>query len=97
MYLHVSTKLKMGVPFGQFKALVDKIKPTFEKHGWRLEKGLVSITGRVNSVVNIWHVPDAAALQAGLFDPDLRRNIAEVHEIVEDEVVNLMMPYTPDK
>lgn len=96
MYLHVSVKLKMGASFGQYKETVRKAKPVFERHGWHLLHSFTTVVGRVNSVVNIWEVPSAAAVESGLFDRDLAAALPLIREVVEDEVLTLMTRYSVD-
>lgn len=97
MYLHVTVKLKMGASFGRYKEVVRLAKPVFEKHGWELAHSFVTVIGRVNSVVNIWRVPSAEHVQNGLFDPELRKALPLLQEVVEDEVISIMNSYSVDR
>lgn len=96
MYMHVAVKLKIGASFGRYKETVRIAKPIFERHGWRLLHSFSTVIGRVNSVVNIWEVPSAAAVEAGLYDRDLAAALPLIREVVEDEVLTLMTSYSVD-
>jgi hypothetical protein len=69
-------------------------KVVFEAHGWKLLHGFATVIGRTNSVINIWEVPSAEAVEKGLFDPALRDVLPLIREVVEDEVLTLMTRYS---
>jgi hypothetical protein len=92
--MHVAVTLKIGASFGKYKHVFRAIKAIFEEHGWRLHGSFSSLTGRTNSVVNIWEVPNLEALQAGLHEPRLKEHLPLVREVVENEVITLMSPFT---
>jgi len=97
MIMHVTVKLKMGASFGQYKKSMSLCKAIFERHGWKLLASYATVVGRVNSTVNIWDVPSMEAIEAGLYDPALRDVTPIVRDVVEDEVVSLMTPYSLDR
>jgi hypothetical protein len=86
-----------------FCALMPRLVPIMEAHGWRLLGALTNLGGRINVVVDIWQIPDANALPGGLgalmsaFEwPDIARALGEY---VEDEVIQLMsrLPFDPGR
>lgn len=96
MYMHVTVKLKMGASFRKYKETVKIAKPIFESHGWRLLHSFTTVVGRVNSCVNIWEVPSAAAIESGLFDRRLSAALPLINEVVDDEMISLMTSYSVD-
>ncbi len=86
-----------------FCALMPRLIPIMEAHGWRLLGALTNLGGRINVVVDVWQIPDANALPAGLVAlmaalewPDIARALGEY---VEDEVIQLMsrLPFDPGR
>jgi hypothetical protein len=49
-----------------------------------------NVVGRLNTVVDLWELPDANALQAALLDPELQKLAPLVSEIIEDETQVLL-------
>lgn len=95
--MHVAVKLKIGASFGTYKKGMTLCKAIFERHGWVLLQSYTTVVGRVNSCVNIWEVPSSEAIQAGLYDPALRDVTPIVSQVVEDEVITLMAPFSLDR
>ena len=60
------------------------------KHGWKLVGSYAAIVGRLNTVVDLWEIPNAEAVQAGLGDPEMRKRADRIAGIVEDEVLTLL-------
>ena len=66
-----------------------------EKHGgWKLHGSYFSVIGRLNTVVDVWEIPDANAVQTTLEiasqDPEFQKWIPVIEECVEDETLQLM-------
>jgi len=89
VYLQASLKLRAG-KLPDFIALLNKLAPLVGKHGWKLLGSYASVVGRLNTVVDLWELPDPNALQAALSDPEMQRFAPQINEIVEDETLQLM-------
>jgi len=89
VYLQASIKLYPG-KLQDFIALLNKLTPVVGKHGWKLLGSYATAVGRLNTVVDLWELPDATALQAALSDPEMAKVAPQISEIVEDETLQLM-------
>lgn len=49
-----------------------------------------AVAGRLNTVVDLWELPDPNALQATLSDPEFAKYAPQINEIVEDEVLTIL-------
>jgi quinol monooxygenase YgiN len=89
VYLTAQIKLYPGkVP--AFIELLNKLAPTIlKKHGWKLVGSFATIGGRLNTVLDLWELPEANALERALADPDFQQYAAEIASIVEDEVLSI--------
>jgi predicted lipase len=65
-------------------------KVSNRKHGWKLVGSYAAIAGRLNTVLDLWEVPDPNAVQAVLSDPEFAKYAPQIHEIVEDEVLAIL-------
>ena len=89
VYLQASIKLYPG-KLPDFIALLNKLTPVVGKHGWKLVGSYATAVGRLNTVVDLWELPDAAALQAALSDPEMAKAAPQISEIVEDETLTML-------
>jgi hypothetical protein len=89
VYLQASIKLYPG-KLQDFIALLNKLTPVVGKHGWKLLGSYATAVGRLNTVVDLWELPEATALQAALSDPEMAKVAPQISEIVEDETLTLM-------
>jgi hypothetical protein len=90
MYLHASIKLYPG-KLQDFISMISEITPFMsKKHGIKLLGSYAGVVGRLNTVVDLWEVPDANAVTALLTDPELQKVAPRISEIVEDEVLTLL-------
>jgi hypothetical protein len=89
IYLQAAIKLRAG-KLQDFVSLLNSLSPVVAKHGWKLIGSYASVVGRLNTVVDLWELPNEAAVQAVLNDADLQKHRARIAEIVEDEVLTLM-------
>ena len=90
MYLQASIKLYPG-KLQDFISLINEIAPIINKrHGWKLLGSYGGIVGRLNTVVDMWEVPDANAVTALLADPEFAKWGPRIGEIVEDEVLTIL-------
>jgi hypothetical protein len=89
VYLQASIKLYPG-KLQDFTKLLNTLLPVVGKHGWKLVGSYASVVGRLNTVVDLWELPDAAALQAALSDPEMAKAAPQISEIVEDETLALL-------
>jgi hypothetical protein len=89
VYLQASIKLRAGKQ-QDFVTMLNKLLPAVGKHGWKLIGSYASVVGRLNTVVDLWELPDPSALQAALSDPEMAKVAPQISEIIEDEVLTLM-------
>jgi len=89
VYLQASIKLYPG-KLPDFIELLNKLTPVVGKHGWKLLGSYATVAGRLNTVLDVWELPDPNALQAALSDPEMQKAGARISEIVEDETLTIM-------
>ncbi|TMA57420.1 MAG: hypothetical protein E6J80_06430 [Deltaproteobacteria bacterium] len=90
VYLQASIKLRPGT-LPQFVSLLNQLTPLVGKHGWKLLGSYASAIGRLNTVVDLWELPDPNALQAALSDPEMQKFAPQINEVIEDETLALLM------
>jgi NIPSNAP len=89
VYLQASIKLRAG-KLQDFVSLLNSLTPVVAKHGWKLLGSYATVVGRVNTVVDLWELPNEAAIQAALSDSELARHGSRMGEIIEDETLTLL-------
>jgi NIPSNAP len=89
VYVQASIKLRAG-KLPEFVKLLNDLTPVVAKHGWKLVGSYAATVGRLNSVVDLWELPNHAALEAGMSDPELQKHGPRIAEIVEDEVLTML-------
>lgn len=89
VYLQASIKLYPG-KLQDFTNLLNTLLPVVGKHGWKLVGSYASVVGRLNTVVDLWELPNAEALQAALSDPEMAKVAPRIAEIVEDETLAML-------
>jgi len=89
VYLQASIKLRPGT-LPQFVSLLNQLTPLVGKHGWKLLGSYASAIGRLNTVVDLWELPDPNALQAALSDPEMQKFAPQINEVIEDETLALL-------
>ena len=89
VYLQASIKLRAG-KLQDFVALLNSLTPVVAKHGWKLIGSYASLVGRLNTVVDLWELPNAAAVEAALGDAEMQKHGPRISEIVEDETLTLL-------
>ena len=89
VYLQASIKLYPG-KLQAFTTMLNELLPVVGKHGWKLVGSYASVVGRLNTVVDLWELPNAGALQAALSDPEMAKVAPRIAEIVEDEVLAIL-------
>ena len=100
VYMLATIKLRPG-KLQQFNTLLSHLVPIFEERGWKLPGGYLNTIGRLNSVVDLWQLPDANAVQSVLMqasqDPEFQKWAPQIDECVEDETLQIMtkLPYSP--
>ena len=60
------------------------------KHGWKLLGSYASVVGRLNTVVDLWELPNEAAIQAPLSDSEVAKLASRFGEIIEDQTLTLL-------
>ncbi len=89
VYLQASIKLRAG-KLQDFVSLLNSLTPLAGKHGWKLLGSYASVVGRLNTVVDLWELPNEAAIQAALSDSEMAKYASRIGEIVEDETLSLL-------
>ena len=89
VYLQASLKLRAG-KLQDFVSLLNSLTPVLGKHGWKLLGSYVSVVGRLNTVVDLWELPNEAAIQAPVTDSEIAKYALRIAEIVEDETLTLL-------
>jgi len=89
VYLQASLKLRTG-KLQDFVSLLNSLTPVLGKHGWKLLGSYASVVGRLNTVVDLWELPNEAAIQAALSDSEMAKYASRIGEIVEDETLTLL-------
>ncbi len=100
VYLQATLHVRQG-KMGLFNATLKEMTPALEAEGWTLLGAYVNAIGRLNTVVDLWQIPDANSVQSTLGavakHPDMRRWAEALAEAVEEETIQLMVktPYSP--
>jgi hypothetical protein len=89
VYLQASVKLRAG-KLQDFVSLLNSLTPVVGKHGWKLLGSYATVVGRLNTVVDMWELPNEAAIQAALSDSEMAKYASRIGEIVEDETLTLL-------
>jgi catabolite regulation protein CreA len=89
VYLQYSAKLRAG-RLQDFVSLLNSLTPVVAKHGWQLLGSYASVLGRLNTVVDLWELPNEIAIQAALSDPEVAKYASRFGEITEDQTLNLL-------
>ena len=89
VYLQASVKLRAG-KLQDFVSLLNTLLPVVGKHGWKLLGSYASLVGRLNTVVDMWELPNEAAVHAALSDAEMQKYATRISEIVEDETLALL-------
>ena len=86
VYLHYSIKLRAGRQ-QDFVSLLNSLTPVVAKHGWKLLGSYATVVGRLNTVIDLWELPNEAAIQAALSDSEVRKIASRFAEIIEDQTL----------
>jgi hypothetical protein len=89
VYLQASIKLRAG-KLQDFVELLNGLTPVVAKHGWKLLGSYASVVGRLNTVTDLWELPNEAAVQAALSDSEMAKHAPRINEIIEDETLTLL-------
>jgi len=89
VYLQATIKLRPG-KLQDFVSLLNSLTPALAKHGMRLLGSYASVVGRLNTVVDLWELPNESALQAVRSDSELQKYASQINEIIEDETSTLL-------
>lgn len=79
----------------RFTEMLENVAPILSNTaGWKLQGSYLNTIGRINSVVDVWEVPDANAVES-LFekignDPEFQKWASVVEECIEQETLQLM-------
>jgi hypothetical protein len=89
VYLQASLKLRAG-KLQDFVSMLNSLTPVLGKHGWKLLGSYASVIGRLNTVVDLWELPNEAAIQAALSDSEMAKYASRIGEIIEDETLTML-------
>jgi hypothetical protein len=89
VYLHYSIKLRAG-RLQDFVSLLNSLTPVMAKHGWKLLGSYATVVGRLNTVVDLWELPNEAAIQAAMSDSEVAKFASRFGEIIEDQTLTLL-------
>ncbi|HTT75625.1 MAG TPA: NIPSNAP family protein [Candidatus Binataceae bacterium] len=89
VYLQASIKLHPG-KLQDFTKLINDLLPVVGKHGWKLVGSYAALVGRLNTVVDLWEIPNTEAVAAVLGDTEMQKHAHRIAEIVEDEVLTVL-------
>ena len=89
VYLQASIKLRPGKQ-ADFVSMLNKLAPVLAKRGMRLLGSYGNLVGRLNTVIDLWELPDANALQSALSDPEIQNLVPQISDIIEDETQVLL-------
>ena len=89
VYLQYSIKLRAG-RLQDFVSLLNSLTPVMAKHGWKLLGSYASVVGRLNTVVDLWELPNEAAIQAPVSDSEVAILASRFGEIIEDQTLTLL-------
>jgi hypothetical protein len=73
----------------EFVDLINKVLPVAGKHGIKLVGSYASVVGRLNTVLDLWELPEPNSVQKLLSDPELAAYAPKIAEIIEDEVLTV--------
>jgi hypothetical protein len=89
IYVQASIKLHPG-KLHDFTNLISELLPVVGKHGWKLVGSFATLVGRLNTVVDLWELPNEAAIAAAMGDTELQKQATKIAEIIEDEVFTVL-------
>ena len=89
VYLEYSIKLRAG-RLQDFVSLLNSLTPVVAKHGWKLLGSYATVVGRLNTVVDLWELPNEAAIQAAMSDSEVAKIASRFGEIIEDQTLTLL-------
>ena len=89
VYLQASIKLRAG-KLQDFVSVMNSVTPILGKYGWKLLGSYASVVGRLNTVLDLWELPNEAALQAALSDSEMAKYASRIGEAIEDETLTLL-------
>ncbi len=93
-YLFAHVTLKPGTAV-KFTEVLGEVAVLFEKHGgWKLQGCYLQADGADTTVIDVWEIPHADAVQATLAaapeDPAFQRLLPRIQECVESETLQVM-------
>ena len=100
LYIHATLKLRLG-GYERFCESMAKQIPILESYGWKLVGAWVTPVGRVNTVIDVWEIPDANsffdATDRWRATPEFQEFRAVTAEVVEEEILSMArkVPYSP--
>jgi hypothetical protein len=89
VYMTAQIKLYPG-KLQAFIELLNELTPVLGKHGIKLLGSYAGVVTRLNTVLDLWELPDPNAVEKLLSDPELQKHGPRIAEIIEDEVLSIM-------
>ena len=87
VYLQATIEVRTG-GMTKFCVAMEMIVEIMTEAGWTLYGGFIHQTGRINTAVDIWEMPDANAMESGFRFLVEHPNFGEVEKLLEDAVVS---------
>jgi hypothetical protein len=82
-------KLRAG-KLQDFISLLNSLTPVVGNHGWKLIGSFASVVGRLNTVIDLWELPNEGALQAAMVDSEMTKLASRFGEIIEHQTLTLL-------
>ena len=95
---------KISVRYGklaEFSSAMERLVPIMEDNGWKLQAAYQTVIGNIHEAYDIWELPDANAVGAGLAaaaaDPRFHDLLPDLVAAVEGETLTIVAktPFSP--
>ena len=99
-FMLAKVELRYGM-LVKFNEILDHVKPVIEEKGWRLLGAWRVAVGRLNTVYDLWEIPDANSIQSVLNDlrqdAEFTKWAAGLPECVQKETLEILekLPFSP--
>ena len=93
-YVFAHIQLRPG-KVEKFTEMLQAIAPILSNSvGWKLHGSYFNTIGRINSVLDVWEVPDANAVGAAMEvlgqEPEMQKWLPVIEDCIESETLQLM-------
>lgn len=87
VFVHVTLEVR-AAGLARFIAAMGEIVPLLEGWGWRLDRVLLQRSGKLNTVIDIWELPDYNAFDATLRKFAAHARFPELKAILDETVAS---------